>query len=43
MTAAQQKEGLDDWGPLPFTEPLQVLTDSYSSAPLNDMGVHILR
>ena len=43
MTAAQQKEGLDDWGPLPFTEPLQVLTDSYSSAPLNDIGVHILR
>ena len=43
MTAAQQKEGLDDWGPLPFTEPLQVLTDSYSSAQLNDMGVHILR
>ena len=43
MAAAQQKEGLDDWGPLPFTEPLQVLTDSYSSAQLNDMGVHILR
>ncbi|MCV7264717.1 sulfotransferase family protein [Mycolicibacterium poriferae] len=43
MAAAQQKEGLDDWGPLPFAEPLQVLTDSYSGAPLNDIGVHILR
>ncbi|WP_255729045.1 sulfotransferase [Mycolicibacterium sp. OfavD-34-C] len=43
MTAAQQKEGLDDWGPLPFAEPLQVLADSYSDAPLNDIGVHILR
>jgi hypothetical protein len=43
MAAAQQKEGLDDWGPLPFAEPLQVLTDSYSSAPLNDIGEHILR
>ena len=43
MTAAQQKEGLDDWGPLPFAEPLQVLTDSYACAPLNDIGVHILR
>ncbi len=42
-TAAQRKEGLDDWGPLPFEEPLGVLTDSYSSANLNDIGVHILR
>ena len=43
VTAAQQKEDLDAWGPLPFAEPLQVLTDSYASAPLNDIGVHILR
>lgn len=42
-TAAQQKEGLEDWGPLPFEEPLSVLTDSYSTAELNDIGVHILR
>jgi hypothetical protein len=42
-TAAQQKEGLDDWGPLPFQEPLNVLADSYSAADLNDIGVHILR
>jgi hypothetical protein len=42
-TAAQQKEGLADWGPLPFEQPLEVLADSYSSANLNDIGVHILR
>ena len=41
--AAQQKEGLDDWGPLPFGEPLSVLAASYASANLNDIGVHILR
>ncbi|VEG57109.1 sulfo-transferase [Mycolicibacterium aurum] len=41
--AAQEKEGLQDWGPLPFEVPLEVLTDSYSSADLNDIGVHILR
>lgn len=40
---AQQKEGLDDWGPLPFSEPLGVLTDDYAAADLNDIGVHILR
>ncbi|MCV7238758.1 sulfotransferase family protein [Mycolicibacterium celeriflavum] len=43
MAAAQQKEGLEDWGPLPFTEPLTVLGDSYAAADLNDIGVHILR
>jgi hypothetical protein len=42
MSAAQCKESLDDWGPLPF-EPLAVLADSYSAADLNDIGVHILR
>jgi hypothetical protein len=40
---AQRKEGLDDWGPLPFEEPLAVLADSYAAADLNDIGVHILR
>jgi hypothetical protein len=40
---AQQKEGLDDWGPLPFFEPLAVLTDDYAAADLNDIGGHILR
>jgi Sulfotransferase family len=43
MSAAQQKEALDDWGPVPFEEPLTVLSDSYSAADLNDIGVHILR
>ncbi len=42
-TTAQRKEGLDDWGPLPFDEPLDVLADSYAAADLNDIGVHILR
>ncbi len=41
--AAVLKEGLDDWGPLPFDGPLDVLTDSYAAADLNDIGVHILR
>ncbi len=44
--AAQRKEGLDDWGPLPFSEPLAVLTDDYTraaAADLNDIGVHVLR
>jgi hypothetical protein len=43
MSAAQQKEGLVDWGPVPFEKPLGVLADSYSAADLNDIGVHILR
>jgi len=42
-SAARRKEGLEDWGPLSFEEPLGVLADSYSSAELNDIGVHILR
>jgi Sulfotransferase family len=42
-TTAQQKEQLQDWGPLPFETPLEVLADSYASAELNDLGVHILR
>lgn len=43
MAAAERKEGLEDWGPLPFAEPLGVLTESYAAADLNDIGVHILR
>ncbi|TPG33171.1 sulfotransferase [Mycobacterium hodleri] len=43
MATAQQKEGLDDWGPLPFEEPLAVLADDYAVADLNDVGVHVLR
>lgn len=43
MARAQNKEGLFDWGPMPFEEPLTVLADSYSGADLNDIGAHILR
>jgi hypothetical protein len=41
--SAQQREGLDDWGPSPFEEPLAVLADDYARADLNDTGVYILR
>ena len=41
--AAQEKEGLQDWGPLPFETPLQVLADDYAAADLNDIGGQILR
>jgi hypothetical protein len=40
---AQQKEGLQDWGPSAFESPLGVLTESYAAAELNDVGMHILR
>ncbi|MEO8815712.1 MAG: sulfotransferase [Mycobacterium sp.] len=47
MLAAQRKEGLCDWGPLPFEVPLTVLLESYRIAAarghLNDIGVRILR
>ena len=43
MSAAEEKEGLSDWGPLPFEEPLAVLLDSYAAAELNDIGEYILR
>ena len=42
-SAARQKEGLDDWGPLPFEEPLAVLADAYADAGLNDIGGYIVR
>ena len=42
-TAAHEKEGLQDWGPLPFETPLRVLADEYATADLNDIGEHILR
>ena len=43
LATAREKEGLDDWGPLPFLEPFGVLVDAYAEADLNDIGVHILR
>jgi hypothetical protein len=42
-SAAQDKEGRSDWGPLSFEQPLQVLADSYAEADLNELGTHILR
>lgn len=43
MSAAEHKEGLSDWGPLPFEEPLAILLESYATADLNDIGTYILR
>lgn len=43
MSAAGQKENLSDWGPSPFEEPMGVLLDSYTAAPLNEVGAYILR
>ena len=43
MSAAVQKEGLSDWGPIPFEEPLGVLLEDYAAADLNDIGAYILR
>ncbi|GLP80179.1 sulfotransferase family protein [Mycobacterium antarcticum] len=43
LHSAQQKEGLADWGPVPFEAALAVLTEDYAAADLNDIGVHILR
>jgi hypothetical protein len=40
---ARLKEGLDDFGPGAFEEPLGVLLDSYAGAGLNEMGTHLLR
>ena len=40
---ARSKEQLEDFGEHPFEEPLAVLLDSYAAAPLNDLGVHLLR
>lgn len=42
-SAAEGAEGLSDWGPLTFDQPLAVLADSYADANLNDIGTHILR
>lgn len=43
LADARGLDGLDDFGPGEFTEPLGVLLDDYAAAPLNDLGVHILR
>lgn len=43
MADAQRKEGLTDWGPGEFEEPLAVLLADYARADLNAIGTHILR
>jgi len=43
LADARRKEGLDDFGPGSFEDPLGVLLDSYAGAGLNEMGAHILR
>ncbi len=43
LTDARRKEGLSDWGPGEFEEPLRVLLEDYPSAGLNAVGEHILR
>src|SRR4051812_22489158 len=43
LQSARTAAGLEDFGPEPFLEPMQVQLDSLRSAPLNDLGVMILR
>lgn len=43
LADAQRKEGLSDWGPGEFEEPLTVLLRDYARADLNAIGAHILR
>lgn len=43
LADAQRKEGLTDWGPGEFEEPLTVLLRDYARADLNAVGAHILR
>jgi hypothetical protein len=43
LASAQKREGLADFGDLPFREPLAVLLDAYAAAPLSETGSRILR
>lgn len=43
LRSALRIAGADDFGSEPFLEPLDVLLDSLRAAPLNDLGVMILR
>ncbi|TDO07823.1 sulfotransferase family protein [Mycobacterium sp. BK086] len=43
LADAVAKEGLTEWGPGDFREPLAVLLDDYPGAGLNAIGEHILR
>ncbi|MGA8254949.1 MAG: sulfotransferase [Nocardioides sp.] len=42
IAKARAKEGLDDFGPGEFEEPLGVLLDAYGGAGLSDLGAMIL-
>jgi hypothetical protein len=42
VAKARAKEGLDDFGPGAFEEPLAVLVEAYAGARLNDVGAMIL-
>ena len=43
LADACRKEGLDDFGPTPVREPLEVLISDYARARLNGLGAHIIR
>ena len=43
LTDAQQAAGLEDFGDAAFRQPLRVLLASLSQAPLNPVGIRILR
>ena len=43
LAKARRMAGSDEFGTEPFLEPLQVLLDSLRTAPLNDLGVMIMR
>ena len=43
LASARKREGLEDFGDLPFEEPLGVLLDGYAAAPLSEVGSRILR
>ncbi len=43
FAAASSADGLEDFGPADFVEPLEVLLDAYRSAPLNELGRMLLR
>jgi hypothetical protein len=43
LRSARDVDGLDDFGTEPFLAPLRVLLESLRAAPLNDLGVMIMR
>ena len=43
LADARRKDGLDDFGPGAFEEPLGVLLAAYADAGLNETGAHLVR